>query len=133
MDSEITPSILKSWRKEKGLTQTQLGNRIGLDKFAVTNIEHGKRKISPPEQMLLKLLIHGELPFPLLSKLNELDFTKPEWHFISMLSMREGFSNPNDWISAKIKSYLAQIPQKTLPSKLLAAEPPAKYPKTKPR
>ncbi|NCG08516.1 MAG: helix-turn-helix domain-containing protein [Verrucomicrobia bacterium] len=64
METDITPAVLKKWRKEKKLTQTQLGNRVGLDKFAVTNIEHGKRKISAPEQLLFKLLLRGELPFP---------------------------------------------------------------------
>ena len=130
MESEITPSILKKWRKEKGLTQTQLGKRVGLDKFAITNIEHEKRKISSPEQLIFKLLIYGELPFPVSTKLNELDFSKTEWDFIASLSMREGFSNPNDWISTKIRSYLAQIPQQTLPLRL-AAEGAAKYSKNK--
>ena len=131
MDSDITPSILKKWRKEKGLTQTQLGKRVGLDKFAITNIEHGKRKISSPEQLILKLLMYGKLPFPVSTKLNELDFSESEWNFIATLSMREGFSNANDWISTKIRSYLAQIPQQTLPIRLIAAENSSSYSKNK--
>ncbi len=131
MKSDITPENLKKWRKEKRLTQTQLGKRVGLNKFAITNIEHGKRKISAPEQLLFKLLLLGELPFPVKTKLNELDFTQAEWKCIGALSIREGFRNPNDWISAKIKSYLAQIPQQTLPSRLHAAEGSAKYPGAK--
>jgi transcriptional regulator with XRE-family HTH domain len=115
MESDISPVVIKKWRKEKKLTQTQLGKRVGLNKFAVTNIEHGKRKISKAEQLLFKLLIRGELPFPVTTKLNELNFTVAEWECISALSLREGFRNPNDWISAKIKSYLAQIPEQTLP------------------
>jgi transcriptional regulator with XRE-family HTH domain len=131
MISDITPENLKKWRKEKRLTQTQFGKRVNLDKFAVTNIEHEKRKISAPEQLLFKHLLLGELPFPVRTKLNELNFTQAEWKCIGALSIRKGFRNPNDWISDQIKSYLAQIPVQTLPSRLHAAESSAKYPGAK--
>jgi DNA-binding XRE family transcriptional regulator len=111
MESDISPVVIKKWRKEKKLTQTQLGKRVGLNKFAVTNIEHGKRKISKAEQLLFKLLIRGELPFPVTTKLNELNFTVAEWECISALS----------------KSYLAQIPEQTLPLQLLTPKSSTKY------
>ncbi len=45
--------ILKQRRKELGLTQTQVGERVGVTSQAIFNYESGKRKIS--DEMLLKL------------------------------------------------------------------------------
>lgn len=38
---------LKAWRKEKGLSQRELSDLLGVSKAAVYNYEHGKNRISP--------------------------------------------------------------------------------------
>jgi DNA-binding XRE family transcriptional regulator len=122
MKTNLSPVALKAWRQQNQLTQTQLGLKIGLDKFAITNIERGQRKISQPEQLLLKLLIYGELPFASPNKNNTLDFSEQEWRLIHSLSLREGFKITNDWLVMKIRIYLAQIPKESLPPNLMVAE-----------
>lgn len=122
MKPNLSPGELKAWRQQNKLTQTQLGLKIGLDKFAITNIERELRKISQPEQLLLKLLIYGELPFASPNKNNNLNFSEQEWQLIHSLSLRENFKITNDWLVMKIRIYLAQIPKESYPANLLVAE-----------
>lgn len=38
-----TPLYIRDWRKHRGLTQEQLGEKIGLDGSQVSNLERGMR------------------------------------------------------------------------------------------
>lgn len=109
MTHQITPESLKTWRKAEGLTQEDLANMIGWKKLIVTNIETGRREISDPEQRLLKLLIHGELPFEIKQNPYDpkLDFTHEEWVIMTHIAHREGHRSPRTWIIQRIRDCLA--------------------------
>jgi transcriptional regulator with XRE-family HTH domain len=44
---------LKELRTARGLTQAQLGERVGLNRLAVQNMERGTRKIAAEEALVL--------------------------------------------------------------------------------
>ena len=46
---------LKELRKSRGLTQTQLGEKTYLSKYAISHYEHGVRNI--PNELLIKFAI----------------------------------------------------------------------------
>lgn len=109
MSNDITAAELKAWRKEEGMTQTELGEMIGWDKYAVTSIETGRRNISDAEQRLLKLLIRGEAPFETQRGPwdPQIQFSEQEWALMTKIALREGYHSARSWIVAKIRGYLA--------------------------
>lgn len=42
------PHYIKEWRKERGLSQEQLAERIGIERSYVTKIENGSRRYDQP-------------------------------------------------------------------------------------
>lgn len=42
------PTFIKEWRKHRGLTQEQLGDRLGLTQATVARIEQGKIAYTQP-------------------------------------------------------------------------------------
>ncbi|MGB0416063.1 MAG: helix-turn-helix domain-containing protein [Coraliomargarita sp.] len=111
---EITPEQMREWRQQESMTQTALGEKLGLPKIAITKIEGGQRQISDPEQKLLQLLINGELPFSsaaIAARTSTLDFTAQQWEVIQQAASREGYSDAKRWIIDKIKGYLRMNPE----------------------
>jgi len=53
MNNKTIGQLIKSLRKEKGLTLTQLGAKLNIDSGALSKIENGKRKLD--EKALPKL------------------------------------------------------------------------------
>jgi len=49
MSNEELGARVRAVRGRAGLTQTQLGEKLGLDKGKVSLIEHGKRAVSAME------------------------------------------------------------------------------------
>ena len=134
MKNDITAEHLKEWRKAEGLTQTALGEMIGLDKYAITTIETGRRKISDPEQRLLKLLIYGEPPFPSARGPYDpqIDFTHEEWGLMTKIAHREGYHSARPWVIQRIRDFLAMrqaYPEQN--TNLSVAEDHATYQKAK--
>jgi transcriptional regulator with XRE-family HTH domain len=132
MSEEITPERLKSWRKIEGLTQSALGEMLGWDKLMVTKIETGRRKISEPEQRLLKLLINGEPPFPSAQSPYDarIDFTSEEWTIMDHIAKREGYHGARQWIVQKIRDCLAMrqaYPEQQTPTPIAAASDQSTY------
>lgn len=109
MTADITPQELKAWRKAERLTQPELGEMIGIDKYAITTIENSRRKISEPEQRLLKLLIRGEAPFETNKAPWDpsIEFSESEWSMMHRIAIREGYHSARPWIVAKIRGYIA--------------------------
>lgn len=116
MSNDITPERLKSWRKAEGLNQTELGQMLGWDKIIVSSIETGRRRISAPEQRLLKLLILGEPPFQKEDDPwnPQIDFTQEGWSIMTRISHREGYHSPRAWIVQKIRDCLAMAANRDL-------------------
>ena len=50
MEKEQIGEVIKKARKNKKITQTQLGAAIGVGKFAIANYESGKIKVIPFEK-----------------------------------------------------------------------------------
>ena len=40
--------FIKAWRRHRGLTQQQLGDRVGVDRSYVNKIENGKKRYDQP-------------------------------------------------------------------------------------
>lgn len=126
MTEDITPEQLRAWRKEHGLTQTALGDKIGLDKVAISNIETGRRGISPAEQRLLLQIMRNQQAD---SDEWRLKFTAEQWKDVLIRSRREGFEDPTSWIAAKIRAYLAMDSATSNEARTMtfrATPPPAK-------
>ncbi|MEM7790027.1 MAG: helix-turn-helix transcriptional regulator [Verrucomicrobiota bacterium] len=124
----ITPEQMRIWRQNAEMTQETLGKHLGLKKVAITKIEGGKRKISDPEQKLLRLLMFGELPFhnPVIETKNStLEFTPEQWEIIHKTAQQEGYTDAKQWIVDKIRSYLRMNPQTS--QSQIAAESAAPY------
>ena len=64
--------LIKQARKTKGLTQTELGNRLGLKKAAISKYEKGQI-LNIPLEMRLKLADVLKLPGYLFCSDNELN------------------------------------------------------------
>lgn len=70
---KVFPQRLKELRLKKGLTQTELGEKVGVKQSTFTNWENGKRE--PNFETLLKLaLILKTTTSYLLGEKNEVDF-----------------------------------------------------------
>lgn len=112
--TEITGESLKLLRGSKGLNQTEVGEIIGLDGYHVSNIEKGRRAISPSEMKLLRLYFFGEIPFDLVHQEKPLgtilEFTEDEWKIIEILALRAG-QKPPQWIRGQILAYLDHNPR----------------------
>ncbi|MFP4069490.1 MAG: helix-turn-helix domain-containing protein [Opitutales bacterium] len=124
----ITAESLRAWRRKQGITQAELATHLGLKKVAVTKIESGRRQISPPEQKLLQLLVHGRYPFSspeLDARGTRLEFSAEEWRIIHRAAAREGYDDAKRWIVDKIRSYLRMNPDSA--PELLAAEERSPY------
>lgn len=125
---DISAQNVRTWRTENGLTQEGLGDLLGLKKIAVTKIEKGQRGISESERKLLRLLMHGELPFSnskVEAASSVLEFNEKEWEIIERMAHKEGYSESKRWIVDKIRSYLRMNPESSAAQ--MAAESPANY------
>jgi len=57
--SEVTALNLKDLRTQKGMTQAQVADLIGLSHEQVSRIESGQRSLSPAEKMVLDARLLG--------------------------------------------------------------------------
>jgi len=116
---EITTQILREWRRKEGLTQTELGEVLGLDKSAIAKIENGFRRISGPEQKLLAGYIYGQNPLALPEKQDDrLQFSDDEWETIAAMARRDGYANPREWVVDRVKTYIRMSGGETLSSRV---------------
>lgn len=94
--------------------QSQIADDIGVTRATIGRWIKGERNISEPDSKLLRLYFYGEMPFEMLAdataRSNQLRFTQSEWQIISILSKREGYHSPVDWITGKIRGYLDNNP-----------------------
>lgn len=56
----MTGAELRKQRKNLGLTQVQLADRLGVSGNAVARWERGERRISQPVALLIELLIQSK-------------------------------------------------------------------------
>lgn len=101
---------LKAIRKERHLTQGDIAEVLGLTKQAISRIENGDRSITVSENRLLNLFFFGNIPDGMIRADGVLSFEGEEWTLIEGMARREGYENGKTWIVAKIRAYLAQLP-----------------------
>lgn len=100
--------------EEHSKSRPQISQDIGISNTTLGRWMNGDRKISGPDEKLLRLYFYGEVPVgfhfggQMASK--ALAFTEEEWKIVVILSRRSGFSNPIDWIREKIRGYLENHP-----------------------
>jgi len=104
---KVTAQMLREWRRKEGLTQTEMGEMLGLNKGAIAKIENGYRKITGPEQKLLAGYVCGQNPVERAAKEGgRLKFSDDEWEAIAAMSRRDGYVNPREWVVDRVKTYI---------------------------
>lgn len=112
---------LKKWREQRGISQRELALKLDISDSAVNRWENGQ-DISGPVQLLLRMLIHGEMPFGgsgddaevegLEAKhFWELKMTLADWHKLEGLASAGGFSTVRDYLLNLIHEHLHEDDQ----------------------
>lgn len=118
----IDATSLKSWRESRKLSQLDLGGMLGVSHSAVNRWENGQ-EIPGPVQMLLRLLIHGEMPFgggqedtvkEEAKHFWSLKLTLGDWHKLEGLASSAGFPTVRDYLLHLIREHLEEETSKTL-------------------
>lgn len=107
--TEVTAQNLRYVRGARGMSQDEVAEIVGLKGYHISNIEKGRRELSPSEAALLNLYFFERMPFEIVGEklLNSvLDFTEDQWRVICILAKRQGIT-PGQWIAAQIRAYLA--------------------------
>ena len=95
--------------QEHPKNQTQIGEDIGFNKSKMSRLTNGAN-IDSADTKLLRLYFYGETPFGAITQdldlKHTLRFTHTEWQIITILAHRQGFRNPQSWITAQIRAYL---------------------------
>ena len=97
------------------MSQRDLAMKLDVSDSAVNRWENGQ-EIPGPAQLLLNMLIHGEMPFPGVgpegSEESErqhfwkLRLTLEDWHQLEALSVQAGFGCVRDYLLALIQDHL---------------------------
>lgn len=115
MTPPMTGAELRRYREEKKLSLEELGDLIG-GKAATTIMrwENGQ-EIPGDTQILLKLLIRGEMPFTdvvvpssLREAMWELEMSLGTWEEINRRRIAAGFATVTDWLAALVKEKLGE-------------------------
>lgn len=106
--TEVTGENLRLVRGSRGMNQDQVAEILGLSGYHISNIEKGRRALSPAEKSLLDLFFFGVIPFDIANEKTMkgvLDFTTDQWRVIEILARRES-TTPGKWIAAQVRAYL---------------------------
>jgi transcriptional regulator with XRE-family HTH domain len=110
----ITGEALKAWREGRRLSQVDVGGMLCVSHSAVNRWESGQ-DIPGPAQLLLGMLIHGEMPFgkPEDTSAEEekhfwqLKLSLADWHKLEGLAAAAGFATVRDYLLSLIQEHLA--------------------------
>lgn len=103
----VTGPDLKNWREKEGMSLRDLGQKIGgVSASTVGRWESGDQEIPGPVQLLLKMLVHGEVPFVEGKRdlereakhLWQLQLTLDDWHVLEGKAFQAGFTDTKDYI-----------------------------------
>lgn len=118
---------LKLWREQRGLSQRDLAAQLDVSDSAVNRWENGQ-EIPGPVQMLLRLLIHGEMPFgngqedtaaEEAKHFWALKLTLADWHKLEGLAATAGFATVRDYLLHLIREHLEEEAGKNGPCKTI--------------
>lgn len=111
----ISGSELEPYRNLKKLTQAELGSLLGVSGSTVNRWEKDEQEIPGPAQLLLRMLIHGELPFSKpeagaeakeAEHFWQLKLSLADWHKLEGLATAGGFATVRDYLLAMIQEDL---------------------------
>ena len=106
--TEVTAENLKLVRGSRGMNQDQVAEILGLAGYHISNVEKGRRALSPAEKALLDLYFFGTIPFEIVNEKlvrGVLDFSDLQWRTICILATRNS-TTPGKWIANEIRGYL---------------------------
>ena len=102
------------------MTLREMADMIGVSSPSTVNAWEDGQSIPGPAQLLLRMLIHGELPFAEpdagaeameLAHFWNLRLTLADWHKLEALATAGGFSTVRDYLLSIIQEHLAEIQQ----------------------
>ena len=118
MTPNITGPELRAYMEEKDLTLDEMGQLLG-GKVATTIMRwQNGAEIPGDTQLLLKLLIRGEMPFlgdgvqtsPLRDEMWRLEMSLGTWEEINRRRIAAGFASVTDWIASLVREELGHVP-----------------------
>ena len=106
-------SELKQWREKRGLSQRELALQLDISDSAVNRWENGQ-DIPGPVQLLLKLLMHGKMPFGTVEDTSEVEakhfwqlkMSLADWHKLECLAGTAGYASVRDYLLSLIQEHL---------------------------
>lgn len=118
MTANITGPELRAYMEEKKLTLEEMGKLLG-GKAATTVMRwQNGQEIPGDTQLLLKLLIRGEMPFreenvpsQVRDAMWELEMSLGTWEEINRRRMVGGFATVTDWIASLVREKLGSEPR----------------------
>lgn len=116
-NSPVTGSELEKYRKSRNLSQVAIGEMLGVSGPTVNRWEKDEQEIPGPAQLLLRMLIHGEMPFgerdPQAEAMEVEHFWKlklslADWHKLEGLAQAGGFATVRDYLLSLIQEDLEE-------------------------
>lgn len=114
-NSPVTGSELEKYRKSRNLSQVAIGEMLGVSGPTVNRWEKDEQEIPGPAQLLLRMLIHGEVPFGErdsqaeameLAHFWNLRLSLADWHKLEALAAAGGFATVRDYLLSLIQQHL---------------------------
>lgn len=118
--SPITGSELEKYRKSRNLSQVAIGEMLGVSGPTVNRWEKDEQEIPGPAQLLLRMLIHGEVPFKgdtvppqIRDAMWELEMSLGTWEEINRRRLAGGYATVTDWIASLVREELHEQPTRS--------------------
>lgn len=129
MRATITGSELKTWREQHRLNLEEVGQMLGGVTGPTVSRWEGGQDIPGPAQLLLRLLMHGEMPFSAGGQAGaesaavreearhfwSLRLTLEDWHKLEALAAAGGFATVRDYLMSLIQEHLSQQRKEATP------------------
>lgn len=120
MNTPLTGAELKSYREAHNLNLDDVGKMLGgVTGPTISRWESGQ-EIPGPAQLLLRMLIHGEVPFKgdtvppqIRDAMWELEMSLGTWEEINRRRLAGGYATVTDWIASLVREELHEQPTRS--------------------
>jgi transcriptional regulator with XRE-family HTH domain len=112
----IYGDALRQYREERDLSLRDVAQMLGVSSPSTVKSWEDGQDIPGPVQLLLRMLIHGELPFAKPAEDTsaeeekhfwQLKLTLADWHKLESLAAAAGFATVRDYLLSLIQEHLA--------------------------
>jgi len=113
---DVTGEELKKWREQRGMSLHDMGQMLGGKTGPTVSRWENGQEIPGDTQLLLKLLIRGEMPFAGVGPVGDpereaknfwqLRLTLDDWHRLESLALAAGYDDTKDYILSLIQEDL---------------------------